>query len=179
MKIKMLLKRYGVFLGILVINIGLGIAMPEIGITSFEITKSNLMEMLSVLPPIFILLGLLDVWVDKETMMRLLGSGSGAKGMAIAFALGAAAAGPLYAAFPVATVMLKKGSSLFNTFIFIGAWSTAKIPLLTFEAANLGLAFAGTRLFLNIFGIIAIAYVVEKSLGKEEKEEVYQIAEKG
>lgn len=175
MKIKPLIKRYRTFLVILSINVLVGFMYPEIGASSFQLTKSNLLEMLSVLPPIFILLGLLDVWVDRETMIRLLGNGSGIRGIVIAFALGAAAAGPLYAAFPVAAVMLKKRASLFNTFIFIGAWSTAKIPLLTFEAASLGLAFTGTRLILNIFGIMAIAYVVNKSLTEEEKEEVYQI----
>ncbi|MFI3226008.1 MAG: permease [Clostridia bacterium] len=174
---KKILKRYCVFLILVAVNIVIGLILPEIGASSFELTKSNLTEMLCVIPPIFVLLGLLDVWVDKETMMKFLGKGSGAKGIAIAFALGAAAAGPLYAAFPVATVMLKKGSSLFNTFIFIGAWSTAKIPLLTFEAASLGLNFAATRLLINIFGIIAIAFVVEKSLKKEEKEQVYRIAQ--
>ncbi|MDP3011899.1 MAG: hypothetical protein Q8N27_04205 [Candidatus Hydromicrobium sp.] len=29
-------------------------------------------EMLFVLPPIFILIGLLDVWVDKENMIKLM-----------------------------------------------------------------------------------------------------------
>lgn len=152
----------------LLCNIILGIAMPEIGIASFEIAKSNLTEMLSVLPPIFILLGLLDVWVDKETMMRYMGKGSGLKGIGIAFTLGAVAAGPLYAAFPVATVMMKKGASLFNVFIFIGAWSTAKIPLLSFEMASLGMQFTLTRLFMNVFGIIGIAYVTYRAVKGEE-----------
>ncbi len=178
MRWKNLAKRYRVFLILLGVNILVGIALPEIGYTSFQTTKANILEMLSIIPPIFVLLGLLDVWVDKETMMKFLGKGSGVKGIVLAFALGAAAAGPLYAAFPVATVMLKKRASLFNTFIFVGAWSTAKIPLLTFEAASLGLQFAGTRLLINIFGIIAIAYIVDKSLKKEEKEEVYKIAER-
>ncbi len=170
-------KRYAVFFAVLVFNIILGLAFPEIGTSSFEITKSNIWEMLSVIPPIFILLGLLDVWVEKETMIKYLGKGSGARGVAIAFALGAAAAGPLYAAFPVATVMLKKRASLFNIFVFIGAWSTAKIPLLTFEAASMGADFMLTRLVINIVGIIAIAFIVERSLSQEQKEEVYAYGE--
>lgn len=172
------LKRYSVFLVIVALNIVFGIIYPDFGISSFEITKSNLLEMLSVIPPIFILLGLLDVWVEKETMIKYLGNGSGGRGVAIAFALGAAAAGPLYAAFPVATVMLKKKASLFNIFVFIGAWSTAKIPLLTFEASALGFEFMLTRLAINIVGILAIAFIVERSLSKEQKEEVYLQCEK-
>lgn len=169
------LKRYRVFLLLIIINIVIGIALPDIGLKSVSITKQNFMEMISVIPPIFILLGLLDVWVDRATMMKYTGKGSGLKGILIAFLLGSAAAGPLYAAFPVAGVMLKKGSSLFNVFIFIGAWSTTKIPMLTFEAASLGLTFTLTRLALSIIGILIIAVTTEKALNQEQQKEIYEL----
>ena len=173
MKIKQILIRYRVFLILFVINLGISLAMPEIGLTAFSNTASNIKEMISVIPPIFILLGLLDVWVDRQTMMKYTGKGSGLKGILISFLLGSAAAGPLYAAFPVATVMLKKGSSIFNVLIFLGAWSTTKIPLLTFEAANLGMRFMLTRLALSVIGIILIALFTDKTLSQDEREEIY------
>ncbi len=162
------IKRYRFFLILLAINVAVGLALPEIGLSSLAIAKSNIGEMLGVLPPIFILLGLLDVWIEKETMMRYLGKGSGIRGVMMAVALGAAAAGPLYAAFPVATVMLKKRASLFNTMVFIGTWSTAKIPLLTFEVSSLGFAFAGTRLVLSSIGIIGMAWLVCRGVDETE-----------
>lgn len=169
------IKRYRVFLILLAANVAVGLALPDIGWKSLNLTKRNLLEMLSVIPPIFVLLGLLDVWVDRATMIRYTGKDSGLKGALIAFLLGSAAAGPLYAAFPVAGIMLKKGSSLLNVFIFIGAWSTTKIPLLTFEAASLGLPFMLTRLGLSILGILAIAAVTQKSLNAQQQKEVYEI----
>ena len=169
------LKRYMVFLLLIIINIVIGIALPDIGLKSISITKQNFMEMISVIPPIFILLGLLDVWIDRATMMKYTGKGSGLKGVLIAFLLGSAAAGPLYAAFPIAGVMLKKGSSLFNVFIFIGAWSTTKIPMLTFEAASLGPTFTLTRLALSIIGIVIIAATAEKALNQEQQKEIYEL----
>ena len=172
---KALLKRYRAFLLVLAVNIAIGLFSPEIGLRSAKLTAQNFMEMISVIPPIFVLLGLLDVWVERETMIKFTGKGSGLKGVLIAFLLGTAAAGPLYAAFPVAGVMLKKGSSLSNVLIFIGAWSTTKIPMLTFEAANLGFAFTLTRLALSIVGIIAIAYVTEKALSEEQKQQIYEL----
>ena len=172
---KAFVKRYRMFLLLVLANAAVGFAMPDIGLKSMDITKRNLIEMLSVIPPIFVLLGLLDVWVDRATMIRYTGKGSGVKGVLIAFLLGSAAAGPLYAAFPVAGVMLKKGSSLLNVFIFIGAWSTTKIPLLTFEAANLGFPFMLIRLGLSIVGIMAIATVTQKSLNDAQQKEVYEI----
>jgi len=172
---KELAKRYRVFLLLVLVNIVIGLAVPEIGLKSLDITKQNLIEMLSVIPPILVLLRLLDVWVDRATMMKYTGKGSGIRGILIAFLLGTAAAGPLYAAFPVAGVMLKKGSSLMNVFIFIGAWSTTKIPMLTFEAASLGLAFTLTRLALSIVGIMAIAAITQRSLNDAQKSEIYEI----
>ena len=170
-----MISRYKVFLLLALANIIIGLIMPGIGLKSLDLTRANLLEMMSVIPPIFILLGLLDVWVDRSTMIRLTGNSSGLKGVLIAFLMGSAAAGPLYAAFPVAGMMLKKGSSLMNVFIFIGAWSTTKIPMLTFEAASLGLPFTLTRLALSIIGILAIALISQKSLNVEQKEELYKL----
>ena len=172
---KTFIKRYKIFLVLLLVNILVGLIMPEIGSKSLTLTKQNLIELFSVLPPIFVLLGLLDVWVDRATMMKYTGKDAGIKGILISFLLGSAAAGPLYAAFPVAAVMLRKGSSLMNVFIFIGAWSTTKIPMLTFEAANLGLNFTLLRLGLSIIGIVAIALITQKSLSQEQKNDIYKI----
>lgn len=175
-KMKKLIIRYKVFLILLIANIALLFIEPELGIKSFQSTRKNAIEMLSVIPPIFVLLGLLDVWVKRETMVKYMGEGSGAIGILIAFFLGSAAAGPLYAAFPVAGMLLKKGSKLSNVFIMIGAWSTTKIPLLLFESSSMGLKFTIIRFITNLLGIAAIAFVTEKTLSKQEKEEIYSNA---
>ena len=172
---KPFLKRYGTFFILLAAGVAAGFALPEIGQKALNNTLGSFREMLSVLPPIFILLGLLDVWVDRATMMKYTGKGSGIKGVLIAFLLGSAAAGPLYAAFPFAGVMLKKGSSITNVMIFVGAWSTTKIPLLAFEAASMGLKFMLARLALSLVGILLIAFVTEKSIGSKQLDEIYTL----
>jgi uncharacterized membrane protein YraQ (UPF0718 family) len=169
------LKKYRVFIVLVCLNIILGVVSPDLGVESVRITKENLLEMLSVLPPIFILLGLLDVWVNRKTMMKYTGKGSGLPGVLISFLLGSAAAGPLYAAFPIAAIMLKKGCSFFNALIFVGAWSTTKIPMLTFEAANLGFPFTLVRLAFSLVGILVIAGITVWILPKEEQERIYSL----
>ena len=127
-------------------------------------------------PPIvrlFVLLGLLDVWVPREHMMRLMGPNSGIKGGTLAFLLGSFAAGPLYAAFPVAALLMRKGVSFTNVLIFIGAWSTTKIPMFLFENAALGSRFAFSRLAIDIVGIVLIALVIKALISKEEVESLY------
>jgi uncharacterized membrane protein YraQ (UPF0718 family) len=169
---KAFFKRYGTFFLLLAAGAVTGLFLPEIGLKALNNTLGNFREMLSVLPPIFILLGLLDVWVDRATMVKYTGKGSGLKGALIAFLLGSAAAGPLYAAFPFAGVMLKKGGSIMNVLIFVGAWSTTKIPLLAFEAASMGVKFMLIRLGLSLVGIPLIAFVTEKTLNQKQLDEI-------
>lgn len=175
MQQKPFLKRYGAFFLILIAGTITGLILPDLGLAALKNTLGSFKEMLSVLPPIFVLLGLLDVWVDRATMIKYTGKGAGFKGVLIAFLLGSAAAGPLYAAFPFAAVMLKKGSSLMNVLIFIGAWSTTKIPLLAFEASSMGLTFTLVRLGLSLIGIPLIAFVTDRMLGASGTAEVYAL----
>lgn len=149
----------------------------ELGLKAISITGFSLKEMISVIPPVFILLGLLDVWVPKETMMKYMGEESGIKGIVLSFILGSVAAGPLYGAFPIAAVFMKKGVKLSNVLIFIGAWSTTKIPMLLFEISALGARFAIARLLVDIPGIILISYVLSSLMKAEEVSQIYENAE--
>ena len=107
-----------------------------------------------------------------------MGNGLGLKGVLLAIFIGSAAAGPLYGAFPVAAVFMKKGVSFTNILIFIGAWSTTKIPMFLFEIAALGPKFAWNRLAVDIPGIIIIAIILNRLMTETEKAKLYQIAEK-
>jgi uncharacterized membrane protein YraQ (UPF0718 family) len=174
---KALLKRYRVFLITLAAMGVLVLINRQLGLKALGITAYSLKEMLLVIPPIFVLLGLLDVWVPRETMIKFMGEGSGIKGVILSILIGSAAAGPLYGAFPVAAVFMKKGVKFSNILIFIGAWSTTKIPMLLFEMSSLGVKFALTRLLVDIPGIILIAFILSKLTKKQEVEKLYKNAE--
>ena len=98
-------------------------------------------------------------------------------GRVLAILIGSAAAGPLYGAFPVAAVFMKKGVKFSNILLFIGAWSTTKIPMFLFEMASMGKTFAVTRLLINLPVIFFIALVIEKTLRKEDIDALYKNAE--
>jgi hypothetical protein len=61
--------------------------------------------------------------------------------------------------------------------IFIGAWSTIKIPMFLFEVSSLGMQFALTRFLINIPGIIIIAAILAVMVSKKEIQQVYAKAE--
>ena len=169
-------RRYGFLLVIFIISLGLLIVKPEIGRKAFQISGSNLSEMLKLIPPIFILIGLFDTWVRQETMVGFMGENSGLLGVIIAFLLGSVAAGPLYVAFPVAGILLRKGCKFSNILIFVGAWSATKIPIALFEGSVMGWRFMTTRYALDIPVIIIIAYLTDIMIPAPERSLIYQNA---
>jgi uncharacterized membrane protein YraQ (UPF0718 family) len=155
------------------IDLAVIITNPELGMKILASTRFNFMTMLAILPPIFLLIGLLDVWVPREQFMRFMGEKSGVIGISLSILLGAAAAGPLYAAFPLAAIMIQKGVKFSNVLIFLGAWSTMKIPMVLFEITSLGSQFAMIRWAISVVGIIIMALLISKIIPKKEQVEIY------
>ncbi len=140
----------------------------QLGMQVFTMTTDNLLQMFKILPAIFVLVGLLDVWVSKETMIKFMGPDAGLKGYVIAFILGSVAAGPLYTAFPIAAILLKKKAKYNYVIFFLGTWSSLKLPQLTFEAANLGVTFTILNVAVSILVLIVGAYFIEKILSDDD-----------
>jgi uncharacterized membrane protein YraQ (UPF0718 family) len=145
-------------IGLLAAHLFLAFFHPAEAVEILLTTKTYLLEMLSVLPPILILVGLFEVWVPKSVITRFLGAASGWKGVAVAVLTGTAAMGPLYVAFPIGVSLLDKGASLFNVAIFLCVWASIKIPMILFEVKFLGAGFAGLRLALTLPSIVIISY---------------------
>jgi uncharacterized membrane protein YraQ (UPF0718 family) len=125
-----------------------------------------------MLTPIFVCIGLLDIWIEKEVMIKIMGDKSGIRGVLISFMLGTLTAVPLYALLPVAGILLKKESKISNVLIFICSSSSIRIPLLLFEVSSMGWKFTVTRFIVNVFVVIAIAFTIEKILTKEDKKKI-------
>jgi len=126
--------------------------------------RDSAMEMAAFLPLMFILIGIIDVWLPQSLIERHVGTGSGMRGSVWVILLAMLQAGPLYGAFPVAQLLWKKGCSTRNIFIYLGAFVTIKIPMLTFEIGFLGLRFSLLRTLITLPVFIAIAYIMEASL---------------
>jgi uncharacterized membrane protein YraQ (UPF0718 family) len=78
-------------------------------------------------------------------------------------------AGPLYGAFPVAHVLHKKGGSVKNIFIYLGAFSSMKLPMLGIEIGYLGIKFTILRTLISLPLFILTGYIMEKFLGSDFK----------
>lgn len=164
-------KKYLLFFLVVLVDLFLWFLYPDRGVSAITSAIDYLIEMLLFIPPIFILVGLLDVWVPKKIVEKNVGPESGAKGVIISILVAMAAAGPLYAAFPIAYALMKKGCRMANVVIFLGTWATIKVPMLMMEIKFMGLPFAVWRLALTLPAIVVSGYLIERLLNV--KKQVY------
>lgn len=127
----------------------------------FSNFTQSFVEMISFIPFLFIIVGLFDVWVPKDRIQKHIGQGSGVKGIAVMVLLAMLQAGPLYGAFPVAYMLYRKGASIRNIFIYLGAFSSMKIPMLGIEIGYLGIKFSLVRTLISLPLFIGIGYLME------------------
>jgi len=123
-----------------------------------------LKEVAVFLPAMFILVGLFDVWVPRRIVERHVGAGAGPQAIVWMLLLGTLQAGPLYGAFPVSVALYRKGASLRNIFIYLGAFSALKLPMLTFEVGFLGWRFSLVRTLVTVPVFVLLAYALERLL---------------
>jgi len=147
---------------ILLLHAALALPFPGIAGLSARHWATGMGEVLVIVPSILVLIGLFDAWVPREVVARNLGTDSGLRGIAFAVLLGTGAAGPVYAAFPIALTLREKGARTANLVIFLGAWATIKLPMLMMESAYLGTRFAMLRLVMTLPGIIACGFAMER-----------------
>lgn len=169
---KKIWKKYRLVLAILALDLALWPLAPDLAPKALSNSWEFLGDILKIVPPVMVLMGLFDAWVPRALVENHLGTGSGARGAALAMLLGTAAAGPLYAAFPIAVSLRGKGARLANIAIFLGTWATIKIPMILMEASFITPGFALLRLGLTIPGIIVLGFLVERLAPGEEKSEV-------
>jgi len=144
----------------------LAVFAPVTAVKSSQVTWDYFKEMALIMPPVFILMGLMDVWVPKNKIQNWLGNGSGIRGGLIALLLGTLPTGPLYVAFPMTATLLRKGASLTNMIIFLGSWGALKIPQIMVETKFLGISFAGLRFGLTLAALIIMGLIMEAILGR-------------
>jgi len=141
------------------------------GLVIYSNFNEFFIEMISFIPFLFIIIGLFDVWVPKEMLEKHVGRESGVKGIFLVILLAMLQAGPLYGAFPVAYVLFKKGASVRNIFIYLGAFSSMKLPMLGIEIGYLGIKFTILRTLISLPLFICIGFIMEKIVGSDFKVE--------
>jgi uncharacterized membrane protein YraQ (UPF0718 family) len=153
---------------IVIIYLALFLWMPDKAIKAMGNSVYYLIEMFQVLPVIFLLTVVIEALIPKEMIMKHFGEDSGFIGSIFALLLGSISAGPIYAAFPICKMLLKKGASVPNVIIILSAWAVIKLPMLANEAKFLGLNFMVIRWVLTVIAILIMAFIAGKLIDRND-----------
>jgi uncharacterized membrane protein YraQ (UPF0718 family) len=108
------------------------------------------LEMLKVLPCVFVVIGLFEVWVKTETVEAHLGHGAGPRSYIWAVLLAGGTVGGLHVALPVANALALKRARLGVVLAFLSAAGICRIPMTLFEASFLGWKFTAVRFAVSL-----------------------------
>jgi len=158
---KSMLYDWALLCSILIISAILLSIFPDRKRTVIGVSSNFFIEMILILPAVMVMLGLFEVWVPKNIVVKYIGKASGMKGILLSLTLGALPTGPLYIAFPMAAALIKKGAKISNIVIFLSAWACIKIPQEMVELQFLGLHFMLSRLILTIAFVILMGLLIE------------------
>ncbi len=150
-----------VLTGIILLAAVLLIIYPANRTASIQASSNLFMEFILILPAVMVLMGLFSVWVSKETVVKYLGHASGIKGLGLALFVGMMPTGPLYVAFPMAAMLLKKGARVANIIIFLSAWACIKLPQELVELRFMGPKFMIIRLSFTIIMVVIMGLIIE------------------
>lgn len=179
MKIFEKIKSNKVLSFVILAYIVLFVTMPDKAIAAVGNSMYYVFEMLLIMPVVFILTSVIEAWVPKEVIINGFGEKAGFKGNIFAFLLGSFSAGPIYAAFPVCKMLLKKGASIGNIIIVLSTWAVIKVPMLANEAKFLGPKFMFLRWILTSISIFAMAFIISKFVKTEDMPEDIEDASDG
>ena len=147
---------------ILLTYIFLFIFNSDIAITAFQNSGYYIIEMIQILPVIFLLIVAIEVLIPKEWIINNLGKNSGIKGSFFALIFGSISAGPIYAAFPIVKMLYDKGASIKSIVIILCSWAVVKVPMLANEIKFLGPKFMLIRWVLTVAAIFCMGWIMEK-----------------
>jgi len=158
---KSMLYDWALLCSILIISAILLSIFPDRKRTVIGVSSNFFIEMILILPAVMVMLGLFEVWVPKNIVVKYIGKASGMKGIFLSLILGALPTGPLYIAFPMAAALIRKGAKISNIVIFLSAWACIKIPQEMVELQFLGLHFMLSRLILTVAFVIIMGLLIE------------------
>ena len=129
-----------------------------------SLSVQTFVDLIATLLTVFVFVGLFQVWVNDEFIMKHLGEESGIKGLALGAGLGTVLHGPLIGVFPLLQALLAKGAKLGVVVAIVSTWAI-KLPMIPLEIRLFGWKFALLRNCLLFASAFIMAPLMELALG--------------
>lgn len=139
----------------------LGWLEPDRTMRALQAGGSLMLSVLLLILSVMGLVGLVQVWISRDTVARLLGEESGLKALLIAAVCGTLLIGPPYIIFPLLMTIRRQGARWAVVTIVLAAYAV-KLPMIPLEVGFLGWPFSLGRSFLTLLFAIPTGLLVEK-----------------
>jgi len=122
-------------------------------------------ELLKIIPVVFILVGLFEVWVPRETIEKHLGDAKNIMAYIWVLLLAMTTIGGLFVALPIAESLENKGASKPVVLTYLTGATVVRLPMTIFEATFLGLKFTMVRWSSAIVLTIVTSFILSALSG--------------
>jgi uncharacterized membrane protein YraQ (UPF0718 family) len=143
---------------------------PQRAWQALEVGSTTFASVLLLIAAVFGLVGILQVWISRDLIVRLLGREGGVKGLLIAALCGTLLIGPAYIIFPLLMSLQRQGARWAVIVIVLSSYAV-KLQMIPFEVEFLGWPFSLGRSLLTVALAIPAGLLVE-ALMPEERERV-------
>jgi uncharacterized membrane protein YraQ (UPF0718 family) len=133
---------------------------PEKAWEAMEIGTRSFLSVLLLVIAVFALIGLIQVWLSRDLVARLLGRQAGFRALLIAAACGTILIGPAYIIFPLLMSIRRQGARWAVVTIVLSAYAV-KLHMIPIEVQFLGWGFSLSRSILTLLAAIPIGLAVE------------------
>ena len=136
------------------------VAAPQRAGQALTIGATTLAAVLLLIAAVFGLVGLLQTWISRELIVRLLGKEGGLKGLLIAALCGMLLIGPAYIIFPLLMSIKKQGARWAVITIVLTSYAV-KLQMIPIEIEFLGWPFSLGRALVTLALAIPLGLLVE------------------
>lgn len=156
-----LLKAYRLPLIVLALYGVAAVYAPERALEAGRAGVTTLLGVAPVITAVFLAIGLVQVFVDKQKLAALLGERAGLHGLLLAAAMGTLLVGPVFVVFPLLKTMRDHGTSWAIITTTLTAWAV-KLPMIPLEAGFLGWEFSLVRSALTLVAAVLMGLLMER-----------------
>lgn len=133
---------------------------PERAGNALSVGISTFFSVTLLIVSVFGLVGLLQVWISRELIVRLLGREGGIKGLLLAALCGTVLIGPAYIIFPLLMSIQRQGARWAVVTIVLTSYAV-KLQMIPIEVGFLGWPFSLARALITIALAIPTGLLVE------------------
>jgi uncharacterized membrane protein YraQ (UPF0718 family) len=144
------------------------VTAPARAASALSVGAGTFASVLLLIAAVFGLVGLLQVWISRELIVRLLGREGGIKGLLIAALCGTLLIGPAYIIFPLLMSIQKQGARWAVITIVLTSYAV-KLQMIPIEVGFLGWPFTLGRAAITIALAIPTGLLVEALMESRTK----------